>query len=368
MRGGTGALVQVQRLTFATRHPHANGVMIPVRNVSPARLIFMTSTSTGQSLRPRLLRRGWPLLLALGALSGTSSAMELHIEASSAQCGVHALVPPAPPAAARHRLPQSQAVHGQKDILWAWLGSPTARYPHAALGSPVHAASLHVLVSGASGAVQELVYQLPLHRVFEDRMPRLVDLDADGRDEIILVEADALRGAAVVVFGLRAAPQPRAATGADSRRALSEVARSPYAGGTFRWLNPVGVADFDGDGKPDIASVITPHVGGILTLYHFRPPRLDAYAKAMDVSNHRMGALEQQLAVVIERPGNRPTIVVPDMQLAALHALRWDAPGQWTELADFKPLPARVERLTPLTGGGCLLLTDASWWRVTLMH
>ncbi|WP_141397449.1 VCBS repeat-containing protein [Polaromonas sp. AER18D-145] len=327
----------------------------------------MTSISPGQPRLPYLLRRGLPLLLASWALAGTSSAMELRVEASSAQCGVHAPAPPAPSAAARQRLPQSQAVQGQKDILWAWLGSPTARYPHAALGSPVHAASLHVLVTGASGASQELVYHLPLHRVFEDRVPRLADLDADGRDEIILVEADALRGAAVVVFGLRASPQPRAARDADSGQALSEVARSPYAGATFRWLNPVGVADFDGDGKPDIASVTTPHVGGVLTLYHFRPPRLEVYARAMDVSNHRMGALEQQLAVTVEQSGSRPTIVVPDMQLAALHALRWDAPGQWTELADPKPLPARVERLTPLAGGGCLLLADASWWRVTLM-
>lgn len=367
MRVRTGALVQVGRPTFATRYTRANMGTIHVRKASPVRPIFMTSTSLGQARLPRLLRRGVPLLLASWALAGTSSAMELRVQASSAQCGVHAPAPPAPPAAAGQRLPQSQAVQGHKDILWAWLGSPTARYPHAALGSPVHAASLHVLVSGASGAVQELVYHLPLHRVFEDRVPRLADLDADGRDEIILVEADALRGAALVVFGLRASPQPRTGRDVDSVRTLSEVARSPYAGATFRWLNPVGVADFDGDGKPDIASVTTPHVGGVLTLYHFRPPRLEAYARAMDVSNHRMGALEQQLAVTVEQPGSRPAIVVPDMQLAALHALRWDAPGQWTELADLKPLPARVERLTPLAGGGCLLLADASWWRVTLI-
>lgn len=342
--------------------------MIPVRKFSPRRPTPMTLTFPGLPRLTRPLPRMAPPLLwfASLALAGASHAMGLQVEASSAQCGAPAPTLPAPPAAAQGRLPQSQVVQGQKDILWAWLGSPTARYPHAALGSTVHAASLHVLVSGVSGAPHEVVYHLPLHRVFEDRVPRLADLDADGRDEIILVEADILRGAAVVVLGLHANPQSGAATKAAF--SLHEVARSPYAGATFRWLNPVGVADFDGDGKPDIASVTTPHVGGVLTLYHFRPPRLEAYAKAMDVSNHRMGALEQQLAVTVHRPGSRPTIVVPDMQLGALHALRWDAPGQWTELADPKPLPARVERLTPLAGGACLLLTDASWWRVTLVH
>ena len=53
-----------------------------------------------------------------------------------------------------------------------------------------------------------------------------------------------------------------------------------------------------------------------------RQPQLVPYAKAMDTSNHRMGDLEQALAVVVELPGVRPTITVPDMGLRAVHALR----------------------------------------------
>jgi hypothetical protein len=88
----------------------------------------------------------------------------------------------------------------------------------------------------------------------------------------------------------------------------------------------------------------------------------------MDTSNHRMGDLEQQVAVIVEQKGLRPTIIVPDMQLKALHALRWETPGQWKELADVKALPATVQRITPAPGGGCVLLTDASWWRVSLTN
>jgi FG-GAP-like repeat len=288
--------------------------------------------------------------------------MGLTLEATPAQCSQAALRVSAP-AAAVQRIPGSQAVRGQKNIQWAWLGSPTLRYPHTALGAATHAGSLHAMVSTAAGAVQELVYQLPLNRVFEDRVPRLVDLDGDGRDELIVIESDALKGSAVVVFGVRANQVSNAGS-----LTLTELARSPHTGSTFRWLNPVGVADFDGDGQQDIASVTTPHVGGMLTLYHYRPPKLEPYAQAMDVSNHRMGDLEQQLAVIVAQSGSRPTIIVPDMQLKALHALRWEAPGKWKELADVKPLTATVQRLTPLPGGACLLLTDATWWRVRLMH
>lgn len=293
------------------------------------------------------------LLMALCALLPLGlQASTLTLTPAAPACGVPALAQAPLPPAARQRLAQSQPVSGIRDIAWAWLGSPTSRYPHTALGSTQHAASLQVLPAAAQG--QQQTYTLPLHRVFEDRVPRLSDLDGDGRDEIILVEADALRGAALVVFGLR-----------DGM--LVELARGPHAGSTFRWLNPVGVADFDGDGRPDLASVTTPHIGGVLTLHHYRPPRLEPYARATEVSNHRMGELEQQLAVIVTQPGQRPAILIPDMQLQTLQALRWDAPGQWTELGRPLALPARAERFTPLDGGGCLRLADGSWWRVALI-
>jgi FG-GAP-like repeat len=308
------------------------------------------------------------LIAALSLLlfaSSSAKAMGLMVEPSSPQCGLTVPVLPAVPAQAAKRLPDSQVARGNKDIAWAWLGTPTMRYPHKALGASTHAGSLHVLVTVAGGKQQEIVHELPFNRVFEDRIPRLMDLDGDGRDEIILIESDALRGSATVVYGLQTA---KTAKGVDKKASLVELARSVQTGSTFRWLNPLGVADFDGDGKLDIASVITPHVGGLLTLYHYVPPKLEPFAQAMDTSNHRMGDLEQQVAVIVEQKGIRPTIIVPDMQLKALHALRWEAPGQWKELADVKPLPATVKRITPLPNGGCVLLTDATWWRVWLTN
>ena len=296
-------------------------------------------------------------------LTGQAWAMGLTLSAAPVACNTPPAASPSPPAAAKNRLPDSQVVRGQHDIQWAWLGSPTLRYPHGALGSPTHAGSLHVLAVGANGKVQEVVLHLPLRKVFEDRIPRLVDLDDDGRDEIIVVESDALQGSALVVLGLRPVAKDKTAP-----LELIELARSPSTGSTFRWLNPVGVADFDGDGRLDVASVTTPHIGGVLTLHHYRPPLLVPYAKAMDTSNHRMGALEQSLAVIVSPAGQRPTVIVPDMTQRALHALRWAAPGQWEEMQALTPLPDRVERMTPIPGGACLHLANGSWWRATLMN
>ena len=196
-------------------------------------------------LSRRLTKRSIAALCLLLLANGSAKAMGLVVEPSSVRCGLQVHAQLALPLQAAKRLPSSQVAHGDKDIIWAWLGTPTMRYPHKALGASTHAGSLHVLVNAIGGKHLEIMLELPFNRVFEDRIPRLIDLDGDGRDEIILIESDALRGSATVVYGLQTA---KTAKGVDKKPNLVELARSVQTGSTFRWLNPVGVADFDGDG------------------------------------------------------------------------------------------------------------------------
>ena len=75
---------------------------------------------------------------------------------------------------------------------------------------------------------------------------------------------------------------------------------------------------------------------------------------------------------IAQLPGQRPTVIVPDMSRRALHALRWemmDGKAQWKELADVKPLPGRVNYLMPLNATtACAQLGDNSWWRIDLSN
>jgi hypothetical protein len=310
-------------------------------------------------------------LLALSQGSTSALAMALMAQPDANQCAAGfaqqqqalAAQQKAAPQAAQKRLPDSLATAGQRDIAWVWLSGPTARYPHASMGSVIHASSLEAISS--NGKTYSL--QLPAQRVWEDLQPRLVDMDGDGRDEIVVIEADSERGAALVAYGLPPASSPQ------SNR-LVERARSAYLGLPFRWLNPVGFADMDGDGKLDIASVTTPHIGGVLTLYRYAPPRIEPFAKVADVSNHQMGDPRLQMHAILNLPGQRPTVVVPDMTRRALHALRWESMNgkvQWKELADVKPLPGRVTYLMPAAHSpsvACAQLADGNWWQIDLMN
>jgi hypothetical protein len=212
------------------------------------------------------------------------------------------------------QLPQSRVAHGYRNITAAWLADPTDRYRHGVLGDELEAGRL--VVETRSG--KRLQIDLPLTHVFEDLEPRLADIDGDNRDEIIVVESDTALGASLAVYGI-----------VNERLVL--IAATPFLGQPNRWLNPLGVSDFDGDGKPDIALVATPHIGGILRLYRFSRPDLSLFAEYTGVSTHRIGSTELGLGrVVPATPRNQ--LLVPDQARRVLMLLEW-LPNEWRVVA-----------------------------------
>lgn len=295
----------------------------------------------------------------LACATAAAAAAAFDVQPAPERCGAAVAPIQRPPPAAGERIPDSQVVSGTRQIAWAWLGSPTNRYAHDALGSAVHAGSLDVVLMQPDGSPRTLSLQLLPHRVIEDRVPRLADLEGDGRDQVVVVESDARLGSSLVVYGLR--------MGAAARQpVLAQMARGPHMGSANRWLNPVGVADFDGDGRPDIAAVTTPHIGGVLTLYRYRPPLLEPAATMPGLSNHRIGTAEQQLSVIVHRPGQRPAVIIAGMDLRTLHALRIDASGNWKDQVAPVLLQAPVRRMTSLPSGACVLMTNGISVRVGL--
>ncbi len=218
-------------------------------------------------------------------------------------------------------IPHGGVAAGQRDIAAAWLAGPTRRYAHAVLGDDVEASELRIETRDGV----QLSVRLGDDSVFEDLTPRLADIDSDGRDEVWTVRSDAAGGARLEAYGV--------IVGALVLR----FATTPIGTG-FRWLNPLGVADFDGDGRNEAAYVETPHIGGVLTIVRPEGGRLVVVARRRGHSNHAIGSTRLDLAAIADLDASGGAdIVLPDQRRERLVVLslvegelveRWrSAPG-----------------------------------------
>lgn len=191
------------------------------------------------------------------------------------------------PAMPEGALPDSRVAMGTRDIARAWLAEPTPRYDHGVLGDPIEAGSL--VIEPRDGSPQTV--RLKGDAVFEDLEPRLVDLDGDGHDEIVVVKSSLKRGSSLAVIAAR-------------KGRYQIVAETPPLGEPHRWLDPAGIADFNGDGKIDIALVRQPHVIGALELWTFADGQLRKTGELGDAANHIAGTRAIDMSAAADFDGD----------------------------------------------------------------
>jgi hypothetical protein len=200
-------------------------------------------------------------------------------------------------AAALLAFPADAQGQSADSVLDAVLREPTARYAHAVLGDALEWAALDITYRRCtrcrSQERRRLRVRLPETRVFEDITARVVDADGDGLREVIVVETDLQRGAALAVYG----PPGR-------------IAITAFLGARDRWLAPAGVGDFDGDGRTEIAWVERPHADRVLVIGRLEGGRIIELARAGGFSNHRIG--EDVITGSVHRCGNGDRLVLPD--------------------------------------------------------
>ena len=154
-------------------------------------------------------------------------------------------------------------------IARAWLADPTGRYRHGVLGDAIEAGSL--IIERRDGSIGTVT--AGANAVFEDLLPRIARLD--GVDRIVVVKSYLRRGSALAIVDVEA---------------MKIVVETPPVGHAHAWLNPAGIADFDGDGTTDIALVRQPHVVGLLQLWSWQDRQLKKVAEVPDTSNHFIGS------------------------------------------------------------------------------
>ena len=196
----------------------------------------------------------------------------------------------------RNPIPSGVRASASGDIVEAALIGRTTRYHHFVLGTPYEAAGLFVRTADG----RSLEFMLPEDSVFEDRQPRIVDLDNDGRNEIVLVLSRASTGSSLAVLGLR-----------DG--ALKILVESTPNGAPQRWLNPAGIGRFLNNGRRQVALVRMPHAAGRLEFWDFDGSKLTLHGAIDNTSNHRAGSDQTNLSAVIPRKDTQTDLLaVPD--------------------------------------------------------
>jgi len=74
------------------------------------------------------------------------------------------------------------------------------------------------------------------------------------------------------------------------------AAETPPIGQAHHWLNPAGIADYDGDKRKEIAIVVTPHIGGRLEFWEYRDRKLHLKKQLNGFSNHTIGSRAQRMS------------------------------------------------------------------------
>ncbi len=192
------------------------------------------------------------------------------------------------------------AAEASEAIVSADYAGPTQRYAHAVLGDGVEHETL--VITLATGDIRR--FTLPVTSVFEDTHPRIVDLDADGSPEVIVVESDQSSGARLVIYD-----------------ASGFVTATPYIGTRLRWLAPLGAADIDGDGYVEIAYVDRPHLAKTLRIWRYQNRQLSEIASLGGVTNHRIG--ERDIAGGIRQCNGFPEMILARADWAELQAIRY---------------------------------------------
>lgn len=223
---------------------------------------------------------------------------------------------------------------GGGDIIAAWYAGPTTRYGHGVLGDAVEASRLVVRTPDG----RALSLRLPEAEVFEDRYPRLADLDGDGKIEVIAIRSSLSHGASVAVYGLR-------------RDRLVRHNSTRFIGRPNRWLNIAGIAAFRGTQGKQIAYVETPHIGGTLYVYDFAWDGLKAAGRLRGFSNHVIGSRELRLSAVADIDGDgAPELALPSGSRRALRIVGFRK-DKLVEVATAN-LPAPIDKAIGVRGTG----------------
>jgi hypothetical protein len=201
----------------------------------------------------------------------------------------------------------------------AWFHGDSTIYDHFVLGRDHEPTLLYLQgLPGGDETTCGSAMMAGEGHVFEDLAPRLADLTGDGWNEVVVVRSSVGSGAQLTVYGVVK----------GTFRLMAATA--PL--GHHRWLAPAGIADFDGDGRVEIAYVDRPHLLAELVFVRLEGDRLVETLRLPGLTNHRIG--EAVISGGVRDCGRGPELILASKDWTRLMQVRG---GQVADLGSMPP-------------------------------
>ncbi len=225
------------------------------------------------------------------------------VECATELCAETAQRGPLQPRLPEDGVPGTRMAKGSDPFVEVWLADSSVRSGTGVLPGLLAGA---IAARDRAGRVHRL--ELPLDRGVEDVEPRLADLDGDGRDEIVAITIREGEGAVVSVVTLRQ----------DGLAILAES--DPAPGGV--WRDPVAIADLDGDGSWEIATVTSGDETGRLEVWRLSSRTLVRGLAMKGFASHLAGTRTTGMATVADMDGDSiADLILPSLDRRSIRVI-----------------------------------------------
>ena len=163
------------------------------------------------------------------------------------------------------------------------LSDPTTRYDHGVVGDELEASAITLLeIEPKIRVIQTIAIHEP--DVIEGISAIWADINNDGNRDIIVTLSNNQTGARITVFN-------------EDGDLLAE---SDPIGLGYRWRHQLAVARFDANQPPLLASIRTPHIGGIVEFFQYNNGRLEIVKEIKGFSTHSIGSRNLDSAIAAD--------------------------------------------------------------------